>query len=132
VLGVIPYFKDIYIQEEDGVVLESSKSAIRNPKSAIGAIDIVVVHLPHISNFTDLDALAAEQGVQVRYTRDPAAIAGADVVVIPGSKNTIGDLLFLRETGLEQGIRDHAAAGGMVVGICGGYRCWGLRSTTLL
>jgi len=131
VLGVIPYFKDIYIQEEDGVVLENvgsreRQSAIRNPKSAIDAIDIVVLHLPHISNFTDLDALAAEQGVQVRYTRDPAALAGADVVVIPGSKNTINDLLFLRETGLEQGIRDHAAAGGMVVGICGGYQMLGL------
>jgi adenosylcobyric acid synthase len=131
VLGVIPYFKDIYIQEEDGVVLENGgsngiKSAIRNPKSAIDAIDIVVVHLPHISNFTDLDALAAEQGVQVRYTRDASTLTGADVVVIPGSKNTTSDLLFLRETGMEQGIRDHAAAGGMVVGICGGYQMLGL------
>jgi adenosylcobyric acid synthase len=129
VLGVIPYFKDIYIQEEDGVVLENH-CGLRIADCGIGKseslIDVVVLHLPHISNFTDLDALAAEQGVQVRYTRDPAALAGADVVVIPGSKNTIGDLLFLRETGLEQGIRDHAAAGGMVVGICGGYQMLGL------
>ncbi len=128
VLGVIPYFKDIYIQEEDGVVLENGgchgmKSAIRNPQSAI---DIVVLHLPHISNFTDLDALAAEPGVQVRYTREPAELTGADVVVIPGSKNTISDLLYLRETGLEQGVREYAAAGGMVVGICGGYQMLGL------
>jgi adenosylcobyric acid synthase len=133
VLGVIPYFKDIYIQEEDGVVLERQcglriadcgiKTENGKPKAEI---DVVVVHLPHISNFTDLDALAAEQGVQVRYTREPAALAGADVVVIPGSKNTISDLLFLRKTGLEQGIRDYAAAGGMVVGICGGYQMLGL------
>jgi adenosylcobyric acid synthase len=135
VLGVIPYFKDIYIQEEDGVVLENEKnfgfriadcglnSEIRNPQSEI---DIVVLHLPHISNFTDLDALAAEPGVQVRYTRAPAELAGADVVVIPGSKNTIGDLLYLRKTGLEQGIREYAAAGGMVIGICGGYQMLGL------
>ncbi len=128
VLGVIPYFKDIYIQEEDGVVLENSgsresQSAIRNPQSEI---EIVVLHLPHISNFTDLDALAAEPGVQVRYTREPAELKGADVVVIPGSKNTISDLLYLRETGLEQGIREYAAAGGMVIGICGGYQMLGL------
>ncbi len=133
VLGVIPYFKDIYIQEEDGVVLENHcgfrisdcglNSENRNQQSGI---DIVVLHLPHISNFTDLDALAAEPGVVVRYTRDPAALAGADVVVVPGSKNTIGDLLYLRESGLEHGIRSHAAAGGMVLGICGGYQMMGL------
>jgi adenosylcobyric acid synthase len=128
VLGVIPFFKDIYIQEEDGVVLENldprlRQSAIRNPQSTI---DIVVVHLPHISNFTDLDALAAEPDVQVRYTREPSSLMDADVVVVPGSKNTIGDLLYLRETGLEQRIREYAAAGGMVVGICGGYQMLGL------
>lgn len=120
VLGVIPYF-DIYIQEEDGVVLENGASL-----GIKSAIDIVVLHLPHISNFTDLDALAAEPGVQVRYTREPAELTGADVVVIPGSKNTISDLLYLRENRLEQGIRDYAAAGGMVIGICGGYQMLGL------
>ncbi len=133
VLGVIPYFKDIYIQEEDGVVLERQcgmriaecgiKAEDKKPKSEI---DIVVVHLPHISNFTDLDALAAEPGVQVRYTRAPSDLTGADVVVIPGSKNTISDLLYLRETGLEQGIKAFATAGGMVIGICGGYQMLGL------
>ena len=129
VLGVIPYFKDIYIQEEDGVVLER-QCGMRIADCGIGKseslIDVVVVHLPHISNFTDLDALAAEPGVQVRYTREASALNGADVVVIPGSKNTIGDLLYLRETGLERGIKAFAAAGGMVIGICGGYQMLGL------
>lgn len=124
VLGVVPFFRDVYIQEEDGAPLESMKSEIRDPKSAI---EIVIIHLPHISNFTDFDALAAEPDVTVRYIRSASELNGADVVIIPGSKNTIGDLLYMRETGMEQRIRDFARSGGMVAGICGGYQMLGIR-----
>jgi adenosylcobyric acid synthase len=129
VLGVVPFFRDVYIQEEDGVPLETRaecgvRSAELEPESMIS---IVVVHLPHISNFTDFDALAAEPGVRVRYVRSRSELNGADVVIIPGTKNTIGDLLYLRETGMEQRIRDYARAGGMVIGVCGGYQMLGSR-----
>lgn len=127
VLGVVPFYRDVYIQEEDGVPLESnSERGMRNSESdSRSAIQIAVVHLPHISNFTDFDALAAEPDVRVRYVRSSPELSGADVIVIPGSKNTIGDLLHLRETGMEQRIREFAASGGMVAGICGGYQMLG-------
>ncbi len=124
VLGVVPFFRDVYIQEEDGVPLDNTKFEFLNSNFEI---DVAVIHLPHISNFTDFDALAAEPGVRVRYVRSGAELSGADVVVIPGSKNTIGDLLYLRETGIEKKIREFAAAGGMVAGICGGYQMLGHR-----
>ena len=124
VLGVVPFFRDVYIQEEDGVPLENTNFEIRNSKFDI---DVVVLHLPHISNFTDFDALAAEPGVRVRYVRAGQELAGADAVIIPGSKNTIGDLLHLRETGMEKKVLAFAADGGMVVGICGGYQMLGRK-----
>ncbi len=127
VLGVVPFYRDVYIQEEDGVPLESTvecgfRNAELNSKSAI---QIAVIHLPHISNFTDFDALAAEPDVRVRYVRSSPELNGADVIIVPGSKNTIGDLLYLRETGMEQRIKEFAASGGMVAGICGGYQMLG-------
>ena len=127
VLGVVPYFRDVYIQEEDGVPLEASaefgaRSAELRSKSEI---EVVVIHLPHISNFTDFDALAAEPDVRVRYIHSPSELNDADVLIVPGSKNTIGDLLYLRETGMEQRIKEFAANGGMVAGICGGYQMLG-------
>jgi adenosylcobyric acid synthase len=129
VLGVVPFFRDVYIQEEDGVPLEARAeygmpSAESNRDNLI---DIVIIHLPHISNFTDFDALAAEPGVRVRYVRSGSELTGADAVIIPGSKNTIGDLLYLRETGTEKQILAFAAAGGMVAGICGGYQMLGRK-----
>ncbi len=125
VLGVIPFFRDIYLQEEDGVPLEASaECGMRNAEST-AQVQIAVIHLPHISNFTDFDALAAEPGVRVRYVHSGSDLDGADVVVVPGSKNTIGDLLYLREMGMEQKILSFAASGRMVVGICGGYQMLG-------
>ncbi len=129
VLGVVPFFRDVYLQEEDGVPLENyAELGVRNSTASSKAeVGIAVIHLPHISNFTDFDALAAEPGVSVRYIRSTAELNGADVVVIPGSKNTIGDLLYLRETGMEQRIKTFAAGGGMVAGICGGYQMLGRK-----
>ena len=129
VLGVVPFFRDIYIQEEDGVPLEASAEfGVRNGELRTEAIiDIAVIHLPHISNFTDFDALAAEPGVRVSYIRSASEVNGADVVIIPGSKNTISDLLHLRKTGMEERIKTFAGQGGMVAGICGGYQMLGFR-----
>ena len=127
VLGVVPFYRDVYIQEEDGVPLESTvESGFRNTElNSKSTIQIAVIHLPHISNFTDFDALAAELDVRVRYIPSSSELNDADVVIIPGSKNTIGDLHYLRETGMEQRIKEFAASGGMVAGICGGYQMLG-------
>ncbi|WP_154706714.1 cobyric acid synthase, partial [Klebsiella pneumoniae] len=92
VLGVMPWL-DVDLEDEDGVALQAGKYHRTDRRD----IDIAVVHLPHIANFTDFNALAAQPDVRVRYVRDPQALADADLVILPGSKNTLGDLCWLRE-----------------------------------
>ncbi len=121
VLGTIPYFKDIYIQEEDGVSLER----LLIPSGGNGKIDVAVVRLPHISNFTDFDPFEREPGVNLRYVSYGEKIGNAGVVIIPGSKNTIDDLNYLHNSGYVQEILRHHRNGGSVVGICGGYQMLG-------
>jgi len=120
VVGVIPYFKDLYLQEEDGVSVEKVGLS---PKR--GDIQIAVLFLPHISNFTDFDALEKEPGVELRYIRPGSPIPTSDLIIIPGSKNTIGDLTYLRQSQYDQAILKHRQRGGFVVGICGGYQMLG-------
>ena len=86
-----------------------------------------MVRLPRISNGTDVEALAAEPGVAVRLTANPAEVAAADLVVLPGSKSTVADLDWLRATGLADAVVAHARAGRPLVGICGGYQMMGRR-----
>ena len=88
VLGIIPYIKDIYIQDEDSVSLEKKVAIDTN-----GKLDIAVLNLPHISNFTDFDPLEREDVVSLRYIKEASAVATPHVLIIPGSKNTIEDLL---------------------------------------
>ncbi len=120
VLGVMPWL-DVDLEDEDGVALQKGKY-LRTDKRDI---DIAVVQIPHISNFTDFNALAAQPDVRVRYVRQPEELAGADLVILPGSKNTLGDLVWLRESGMAHGVvqlhRNHVP----VVGICGGYQMLG-------
>jgi len=125
VIGVIPYFQDIKIQEEDSVSLSVEKGKI---KVAVGEkeITIEVVHLPHISNFTDFDALEAEDDVSLRYVCKGGKISEPDVIIIPGSKNTISDLWYLKNEGCASQIVEKARSGNCVVfGICGGYQMLG-------
>jgi adenosylcobyric acid synthase len=124
VLGVIPYLLDLAIPEEDGVSLEDSLVRRRGRE---GAVRVGVVLLPHIANFTDFDALAAEEGVGLRYVTRAGEFAGLDAVVLPGSKNTIEDLLWVRERGLAGAIRRFGESAGAVVGICGGFQMLGRR-----
>jgi len=121
VLGTVPYFKDIYIQEEDGVSLER----LLIPSGGNGKIDVAVVRLPHISNFTDFDPFEREPGVNLRYVNYGEKIGNACVIIIPGSKNTIDDLNYLHNSGYVQEILRHYRNGGLVVGICGGYQMLG-------
>ena len=120
VLGTIPYFKDIYIQEEDSVSLEKLMAARGN-----GKIDIAVIYLPHISNFTDFDPFEREPDINIRYVGRGETIGDVDVIIIPGSKNTIDDLNYLHESGYVREIIRHHKKGGFVVGICGGYQMLG-------
>ena len=122
VVGVIPYFKDIYIQEEDGVALEGARGLAGLDD---GAVDVAVLRLGHISNFTDFDPLANEPDVRVRYVRGVEDFGRPDLLIIPGSKNTVGDLLELRASGLERKVIEYHRSGGRVAGICGGYQMLG-------
>jgi adenosylcobyric acid synthase len=120
VAGVLPYL-DIDIDDEDSL----SERLTRTVHNAV--IDIAVVRLPHISNFTDFAAFEATPGVGVRYVRSPAELQSPDMIILPGTKSTISDLLWLRQSGLETAILRLAAQGTVVFGICGGYQMLGAQ-----
>lgn len=120
VLGVIPYYKDIYIEEEDSVSLEKKQREL-----AGGKVNIAVVLLRHISNYTDFDTLERDTRVNLFYTNNVADIQQADIIILPGTKATLDDLLELRRNGCAQAIQRAHRDGKMVVGICGGYQMLG-------
>ena len=121
VLGVIPYYKDIYIDEEDSVSLEQKRRQL-----AEGKVNVAVVLLRHISNFTDFDTLERDTRVNLFYTNNTADIQRADIIILPGTKATLDDLLELRRNGCAQAIVRAHREGKTVVGICGGYQMLGI------
>lgn len=127
VLGVLPYFNDINIDNEDSVCLENGYYELRSTsyKPSEAQIDIVVIRLPRISNFTDFDILKREKDVMVRFVDNAKSIGKPDLIILPGSKNTIGDLKFIKENGIADTIKCLVKDGVMVVGICGGYQMLG-------
>ena len=120
-LGVLPWHLDVWLDAEDAV---DYGRVLGHPAPPVGTqwLRVAVIRLPRISNATDAEALATEPGVAVRLTVEPGEIAGADLVVLPGSKQTVGDLDWLRERGLDRAIQAHVAAGKPLVGICGGFQ----------
>jgi len=120
-LGVIPQIPDLRIADEDAVALDQLAT---DATTGVG-IDIAILHLPHVANFDEFDALAAEPGISVRYVRDAASLGQPQVIILPGTKTTLPDLRWLRERGLEPAILAAYAAGAQVVGICGGYQMLG-------
>ena len=120
VLAVLPYFKDIHIEEEDSVSLE-----LKAREVAEGKINIAVVMLRHLSNFTDFDALERDPRVHLFYTNNTEELQKADIIILPGSKSTIADLMELRRNGVAQAILRAHHDGTTVVGICGGYQMMG-------
>ncbi len=122
VLGVIPYFNGIHIEEEDSVAL-----AAKARKRMAGRVNVAVVLLRHLSNFTDFDALERDPRVHLYYTSSANDMVGADIIVVPGSKNTMDDLCGLRRSGLAKAITEGRKRGATVVGVCGGYQMLGLE-----
>ena len=127
VLGVIPYFNDIRIDNEDSVCLENNDYKLQsmNSKPDKASIDIVVIRLPRISNFTDFDILKREKDVRLRFVDSAKSLGKPDLIILPGTKNTIGDLKAIKENGIADTIVNFANEGTMVIGICGGYQMLG-------
>ena len=123
VLGVLPYAPDLVLPEEDSVALKRKQSVSAWPET--DALKVGVVRLPHLSNYTDFDPLEQEPGVALRYLDHRHGLDGADLLILPGTKNTISDLLYLKETGLFEQIQAHVRRGGHLLGICGGYQILG-------
>lgn len=115
--GVLPWLADVWLDGEDALTIGS-----RALRPGTGVLHVAVVHFPRTSNATDVDALAAEPGVQVVVTASPDQVARADLAVLPGSRATVTDLAWLREKGLAEAIRIRARQQRPVLGICGGYQ----------
>jgi len=126
VLGVLPYFTNIDVDDEDSVSLDrkNRKQEVRNKKQE-NLIDVVIIRLPRISNFTDFDILIKEKSLNVRFVEDARSIGNPDLIILPGTKNTIGDLESIKENGIANAVINLAKSGTMIIGICGGYQMLG-------
>ena len=121
VLGVVPYYKDIYIDEEDSVALEQKRRQL-----IAGKLNVAVVLLRHISNYTDFGTLERHPRVNLFYTNNISDLEQADIIIVPGTKSTLDDLMELRRNGCAQAIVRAHRDGKMVIGICGGYQMLGI------
>ena len=120
VVGVVPYYKDIYIEEEDSVMLQT-----KNICAGQGKVNVAVVLLRHLSNFTDFNVLERDPRVHLFYTNNTDELMKADIILLPGSKSTLSDLYELRRNGVAQAIVRAHREGATVMGICGGYQLMG-------
>ncbi|MGF9714608.1 cobyric acid synthase [Paenibacillus naphthalenovorans] len=127
VLGVIPYLPQLELEDEDSASLDRRLAERQIGEKQPGMLDIAVLRLPRISNFTDVDPLEYERDVRLRFVETPEQFGEPDAVIVPGSKNTVDDLLYLRNGGLERKLVDFAENGGWIVGICAGYQMLGCR-----
>ena len=127
-LGVVPYLPQLQLDEEDSLGLPSMRSEDSTVWSETSdmarPLRVAVLALPSFSNFTDFDSLRAEPSVSLRFVRSVEQLTGADLVVLPGSKQTADDLLWMRREGLDRSLIEHARTG-LVVGICGGMQMLG-------
>jgi adenosylcobyric acid synthase len=127
--GVIPFARDLGLEEEDGVAMEDRRTAKREWRDRENSmlperpLRVGVIALPHIANFTDFDAFAAEPSVSLAFLEDPSQVEFADVLILPGSKQTLDDLQWIRDRGFAAVL---AAYSGILIGICGGFQMLGL------
>lgn len=122
VLGVVPYYKDIHIEEEDSVDLAS-----KSMQAERGKVNVAVVLLRHLSNFTDFNMLERDPRVHLFYTNNTEDLMKSDIIILPGSKSTLSDLYELRRNGVAQAIIRAHREGATVMGICGGYQMMGVE-----
>lgn len=122
VLGVIPYFNDIHVEEEDSVDIMTKAM-----KAERGKVNVAVVLLRHISNFTDFNVLERDPRVHLFYTNNTDDLLNSDIIILPGTKSTIADLYELRRNGVAQAIIQAHRKGASVLGICGGYQMMGME-----
>ncbi len=120
VVGVVPYYKDIHIEEEDSVSLATKSMRLEQ-----GKVNVAVILLRHLSNFTDFNVLERDSRVHLFYTNNVDELSKADIILLPGSKSTIDDLYELRRNGVAQAIVRAHREGAVVMGICGGYQMMG-------
>ncbi len=126
VWGVLPYDRDLWIEEEDALAVENTN--FRDPdKQKLDKLDIAVILLPRLSNFTDFEILKHDPSVQLRYIKKPEEVGEPDLLILPGTKATLADLAYLKEKRLDTKILDFADRGGRILGICGGYQMMGTR-----
>lgn len=119
VYGTLPWHPDLWLDSEDTLDLEGRRAG------GAAARRVVVVRLPRISNFTDVDALGLEPDVDIVFAADPRALGDADLIVLPGTRATVADLAWLRARGLDRAVLAHVAAGKPLLGICGGFQMLG-------
>ena len=122
--GVLPWREGLWLDVEDSLDLESRRVTVTAPAGR-DVLRVAVVRLPRMSNVTDVDALSAEAGVDVRLVTSASALAGADLVVVPGSRATVSDLAWMREGAIAGALTARAAAGQPIIGICGGVQLLG-------
>ncbi|MBA2681986.1 MAG: cobyric acid synthase [Ktedonobacteraceae bacterium] len=130
VLGTVPFFQNISIAEEDVMALDEGTAAILQSSHhpGTGLLEIVVVRLPYLSNYDEFDALASDPRVRLRFAADPDEFPSRpDLIILPGTKNTLHDLAWLWRRGLVQHIRSCVQTGSAVLGVCGGYQMLGVR-----
>jgi adenosylcobyric acid synthase len=124
-LGVVPYLQDLVLDQEDSLGLSVVETAVwESSRSRDRALRVAVIALPSFSNFTDFDALRAEPSISLRFARTADQLRHADILILPGSKQTVDDLFWLRDRGLDRIFLEHAHTG-LIVGICGGMQMLG-------
>ena len=125
-MGVVPYLKNLTLDAEDSVGFgQRERPTWPQQQTATRRLQIGVVAFPSISNFTDFDALDAEPSVALKYFHDPIGIEAADVIILPGSKQTVDDLRWMQERAFDRAVLRHAEKGGLIAGICGGFQMLG-------
>ncbi|MDN3548222.1 cobyric acid synthase [Mucilaginibacter aquaedulcis] len=120
VIGILPYFKDIIIEEEDSVALKQKMTSPVN-----GKVNIAVILLNRLSNFTDFNRLENDSRVNLFYSNNADEISKADIIILPGTKNTIEDTIAIRNSGVAEAIQNAHRLGKTIIGICGGYQMLG-------
>jgi len=123
ILGVIPFDAELFVDEEDAIPHHSSPHVSSGP----GVVDVAIVQLPHIANFTDFSPLVSDPGVAFRYVRSPVQAGHPDLLILPGTKNTIGDMKFMTEMGWDRYAHSYHEKGGLILGVCGGFQMMGTR-----